>query len=76
MKLRLMYAHWCHISFLNVKPIYFSESYIFHNTVYRLESSSKTEFRKPTIDGFNLEDVKRNGTVSAEISPISFLAGE
>ncbi|XP_056294382.1 uncharacterized protein FLJ43738 isoform X2 [Pseudoliparis swirei] len=37
---------------------------------------SETEFRKPTIDGFNLEDVKRNGTVSAEISPISFLAGE
>ncbi|XP_070695474.1 uncharacterized protein FLJ43738 [Pempheris klunzingeri] len=37
---------------------------------------TKTGFQNPTIDAFNLEDIKNNGTASAEISTIGFLAGD
>ncbi|KAK9528490.1 hypothetical protein VZT92_012644 [Zoarces viviparus] len=40
------------------------------------EVGSETKFQQPTIDAFKLEDIKQNGTVSAEISPIHLLAGE
>ncbi|XP_037639450.1 uncharacterized protein cfap92 [Sebastes umbrosus] len=40
------------------------------------EVGSETEFQKPTIDAFNLEEIKKNGTASAEISLMRLLAGE
>ncbi|KAF7649407.1 hypothetical protein LDENG_00141680 [Lucifuga dentata] len=36
----------------------------------------KTSFQKPTIDVFDIERMKRDGTASVEISPIPLLAGE
>ncbi|XP_059185278.1 uncharacterized protein cfap92 [Centropristis striata] len=40
------------------------------------EVGSGTEFQKPTTDGLALKDIRKIGTVSAEISPILLLAGE
>ncbi|XP_031731227.1 uncharacterized protein cfap92 [Anarrhichthys ocellatus] len=45
-------------------------------TMVKKLRSSCEKFQQPTIDAFNLEDIKQNGTVSAEISPICLLAGE
>ncbi|XP_028432734.1 uncharacterized protein cfap92 [Perca flavescens] len=46
---------------------------LFHSSS---EGDSETEFQKPTIDALNVEDIKSNGTASAEISPIHLFAGE
>lgn len=49
-----------------------SVSFIDNNLVVLI----KAGFQKPTFDTFDLEDIKKNGTASAEISPTCFLAGE
>lgn len=37
---------------------------------------TKTGFKKPSLDVFNHEDIKKNGTSSVEISLTCLLAGE
>lgn len=63
------------VSLLHVMPINFTFTIPLHfPTLFTdLNPLAKTEFQKPTIDSFNLEETKG---ISAEIRPIGLLAGE
>lgn len=51
---------------------------IFYNPfiVKNLDPQMKTGFQNLTTDAYDLEDMKKSGTTSAEFSPIHLLAGE